>query len=101
MENNYRWEAEKADGEIMETGGDLTGCARFSLIPRIGVNLPQHDLVGICFKRRFNRVIQKNVLGADKHMIVLHVIVAEGFRLYVSDSTGSVAVTPEDYEVYV
>lgn len=100
MEHNYRWEAEQGDGTIIKTGGDLTGCARFSLIPQ-NINLPQHDLVGIALKRRFDRTIAKNVLGTNKQIIVLHCIVAEGFRLYINDSTGSVLTTPEDYELYL
>lgn len=64
----YHWEAEKSDGVIIKEGGDLTDCIRFSLIPAEGVNLPQHDIVGVLMIRRFARCFQKVRFG-DFHDI--------------------------------
>ena len=64
----YQWEAEKSDGKIVKEGGDLTDCTRFSLIPAEGVNLPQHDIIGIPMIRRFARCFQKVKFG-DFHDI--------------------------------
>lgn len=50
----YKWEAEKQNGEIFTTGGDLAECIRFSLLPQIA-ELPSHDLIGIPMIRRFGR----------------------------------------------
>lgn len=64
---NYTWEAEKADGQIITEGGDLTGCARFSLIPTVP-GLPQHDLTGVPMVRRFARSINKIALGDSQSL---------------------------------
>lgn len=100
MEENYKWEAEKSDGTTFNIGEDLSECVRFSLIP-INILLPQHDILGVKLKRRFVRNIVKNVLGNQKEHIRLHCVIVEGFRLYINEKTGTVLVTPEDYEVYL
>ena len=93
---NYAWEAEK-DGEIITVGGDLTGCSKFSLIPRQS-NLPEHSISGVAMKRRFGRGITRVTKGAQEY---LHCVVCEGFRVYAKSTTGEVFVTPEDCELYL
>lgn len=99
---NYNWEAEFEGGEIVNESnvksGNLTGCVRFSLMPKYP-SLPQHDIVGVKFKKRFIRVMQR-FLGS-KEKTILHCIVIEGSRIYVNDATGALLITPEDYELYL
>ena len=100
MELNYYWEAVKPNGEIINKGGDLTGCVRFSLKSNNG--LPQHDIIGVRMKRRFMRRCIKIPLGGKKPLhknYTLHCAVCENFRIWVNDDTGALLVTSEDYEV--
>lgn len=98
IENNYTWEAEKADGTIVASGADLAGCVRFSLIPQTP-GLPRHDIVGIPMERRFGRNFIR-VMG-DNPPEYLHCVVCPEFRLYIKSSDGGVIVTPKDHEVYL
>lgn len=95
---NYTWEAEKQDGTIFTVGGDLADCKRISFIPNNPI-LPQHDLIGVKLKKRFDRICQA-VIGKQSKKI-LHCVEAEGFRLYLNDETGAVLTVPEDYELYL
>lgn len=61
--NNYRWEAERENGEIITQGGSLEGCVRFSLIPTVKSGLPQHDFIGIPLKKRFATRFKKVAIG--------------------------------------
>ena len=67
ISDNYKWEAEK-NGEIITSGGDLTGCSRFSVIPLVP-GLPRHDFVGKRFKHRFNRGFKKTPLFGYREML--------------------------------
>jgi hypothetical protein len=98
VQNNYRWEAEKADGTIVTEGGDLTGCVRFSLVPQVP-GLVRHDIVGVPMVRRFGRGFIR-VMG-DSPPEYLHCLVCPGYRLYVRSSDGGAMITPEDHEVYL
>ena len=95
--DSYTWEAEK-DGGIITTGGDLTDCTKFSLIPR-RTGLPEHSLSNIIMKRRFGRGMVNAMGGGTREY--LHCVVCEGFRFYVKSTTGEVFITPEDYELYL
>ena len=97
--DNYIWEAEK-DGEIITSGGDLTGCTKFSLIP-IQLRLPEHSISGVVMKRRFGRGMTKVASKGTGAQEYLHCVVCEGFRIYVKSTTGEVFITPEDYELYL
>jgi hypothetical protein len=98
---NYNWEAEKEDGTIItEDGRDLTNFIKLSFIPN-NEFLPQHDIIGVKMKRRFDRTITKNIIGKNKKVFILHCVVCEGFRIYLNDDTGVILATPEDYEVYL
>lgn len=99
LQDRYTWEAERADGEIVHTGGDIAGCMRFSLIPATGTRLPRHDIVGIPMVRRFCRGFIA-VFGSGLKDYV-HCCVCQGFRVYIRYSDGTVLVTPEDYELYL
>ena len=55
ISKRYTWSAQTADGEIITSGGDLTGCVKFSLVPAPGVTLPCHDVCGVRLVRRFGR----------------------------------------------
>lgn len=99
MTENYSWEAEKEDGSIITVGGDLTDCVRFSFLPNVN-NLQRHDIIGIKLKRRFTRCFMR-IIGNGKKNKRLHCIVAEGFRIYLNDDTGTILTTPEDYELYL
>jgi hypothetical protein len=62
VQENYKWQAELFDGSIVDEKepdinkrGDMTNCAKFSLIPQSGVLLPQFDIVGVKMIRRFCR----------------------------------------------
>ena len=96
--DNYRWEAEKADGEIITVGEYLNDCVRFSLIPQVH-GLPQHDLVGVHMHRRFNRGFVRAMGSKDPEY--LYCVVCDTFRLYVKASDGTVLITPTDYELYL
>lgn len=65
MEENYRWEAERPDKEIVTGGGDLGGCVRFSLIPSVP-GLERVDVVGVTMKNRFSRAFLKVSFGQGK-----------------------------------
>ena len=65
---SYTWEAEANAGTIMTTGGDLSDCIRFSLIPVTGSTAPRHDIAGVKLNRRFIRHFQK-VKFNDLNMI--------------------------------
>ena len=91
----YKWEAEKPDGTIITTDGDLTGCIRFSLLPQIA--LPRHDFLGVKMIRRFGRGFLRGMGGGMKEY--LHCLVCVGFRAYAKSSDGSIIVTPEDFEL--
>jgi len=93
----YTWEAEKEDGEIITSGGDLSGCVRFSL--RSTVGLPSHDIIGVKMKNRFGRGFIQGMGGGTREY--LHCVVCEGFRLYVRSTDGVILITPEDYELYL
>jgi hypothetical protein len=95
----YKWEAEKADGSIMNQGGDLDDCVRFSLIPVEGSGLPRHDLIGVKMIRRFGRGFIRAMGGGPREY--LHCLVCSGFRLYLKSTDGTVLITPEDHEVYL
>lgn len=61
--DNYQWEAEDGTGQVVTKGpgddGGLAGFVRFSLIPRSGLPLPRHDIIGTPMLRRFRRVFSK------------------------------------------
>lgn len=97
LQNNYTWEAEKADGTIIKDGGDLSGCVLLSLVPNRPL-LPSHSIVGVEMTRRFGRGFVRGMGGGMKEY--LHCVVCNGFRVYVR-SNGTVHVTPHDYEMYV
>jgi hypothetical protein len=98
MRERYQWEAERGDGTIVSEGADLSGCVRFSLIPR-AAGLPQHDVTGVPMLRRFCRGFMR-VLGPNKDEYV-HCVVCPEFRFYVRSSDGAALVTPADYELYL
>ena len=51
IQERYRWEAEKTNGEIITTGGDLTACVRVSFIPEvIGSRKRQLQHMALTFK---------------------------------------------------
>ena len=97
MNNNYTWEAEKADGTILTEGENLAECVRFSLSPQVPL-LPAHNSVGVEMERRFGRGFVKGLGGGLKEYV--HCVVCKGYRVYVR-SNGTVHVTPHDYELYV
>lgn len=97
MQNNYRWEAEKADGAIINEGADLSGCVRFTLLPN-QAPVPPHSIVGVAMERRFARGFVKGLGGGMKEYV--HCVVCKDFRVYVR-SNGALHVTPKDYELYV
>lgn len=99
LSERYIWVAERADGEILRSGGDIVDCVRFSLIPAPGTGLPRHDLVGIPMIRRFGRGFI-SVFGAGLKEYI-HCVVCNGFRLYAKSTDGTVLITPEDYELYL
>lgn len=98
LQNNYTWEAEKADGTIIKEGGDLQGCIRFSLIPADNPFLPSHSIVGVPMERRFGRGFVRGLGGGMKEY--LHCVVCKDFRVYVR-SNGTLHITPPDYEMYL
>jgi len=98
LKDNYKWEAQKPDGSIVNDGGDLVGCVRFSLIPS-DPRLPQHDVVGVEMVRRFCRgFIRVNTGGLKEYV---HCLVCKDFRLYVRSTDGTVLVSPADFELYL
>jgi hypothetical protein len=97
VNENYKWEAERADGTIIASGESLMGCVRFSLIPQLPI-LPPHSIVGVEMERRFCRGFVRALGGGLKEYV--HCVVCKGFRVYVR-SNGTVHVTPYDYELYV
>jgi hypothetical protein len=99
MQDRYRWEAEMPGGCIISRGGDLRGAVRFSLCPAPGANLPQHDLVGMSFLRRFNRAFVRALGGGLKEYV--YCACCESFRVYVRATDGAVLVTPPNYELYL
>ena len=68
VKENYKWEAERSDGQVIVKGGDLTDCVRFSLIPIPMSRLPRHDFVGIPLVKRFCRGFQKVRFAGKKPM---------------------------------
>ncbi len=68
IQERYTWEAERPDGTILTTGGDLAGCVRFSLIPAAGTGLPQHDIVGVRLERRFCRGFHQTVFNQTERL---------------------------------
>lgn len=98
IQDHYRWEAEKGDGAIVTTGGDLAGCVRFSLLPQIS-GLPRHDVINVPMVNRFGRGFIRAMGGGYKEY--LHCVVGVGWRFYVSSATGQGIITPEDFEMYV
>ena len=96
--NNYKWEAEKKDGTIINSGDDLSECVRFTLKPNIK-GLPQHDIVGVKMVRRFCRGFIS--VGNKKSSSYVHCVVGDKFRIYVNYSTGGALVSPVDYELYL
>ena len=99
LDLKYTWEAEKPDGTVITSGGDLAGCARFSLIPAQGSLLPRHDITGVRMIRRFGRGFLHGLGGGLKEYI--HCVVCKGFRLYVRYSDGTVLITPQTFELYL
>jgi len=104
MKDNYQWEAQSTNGDIIKVGGNLDDVIKISFIPAEGTSLPQHDIVGVKMKRRFGRAFI-NAIGngpAGKRMKeYIHCVVCEGFRLYIKSSDGVILITPEDYEYYI
>lgn len=98
LQDRYKWEAERKDGSVVKTGEDLSGCVRFSLIPR-AEGLQPHALVGVKMQRRFCRGFIRGLGGGIKEY--LHCVVCDGFRLYVHSTSGSALITPEKHEVYL
>ena len=98
IQERYRWEAEKTNGEIITTGGDLTACVRVSFIPEV-IGLPRHDLTGVRLVRRFGRGFLR-VMG-NKANEYVHCALCRGFRFYLRSSDGTVLITPVDYELYL
>lgn len=96
MKNSYEWEAEKASGEIIKSGGDISGCVRFSLIPKVPL-LRRIDIVGVKMVRRFCKGFINVMNGTDKGYV--HCVECEGCRIYVNYSNGQVLVTPQDYSL--
>jgi len=97
LNDRYTWEAEKADGTKVTDGGDLSGCVKFTLIPKSPL-LPEHAFVGVDMTRRFCRGFIKAMGGGMKDYV--HCLVCRKFRVYVK-SNGAVIVTPPDYELYL
>jgi hypothetical protein len=98
LQNRYRWEATLEDGTVIHAGEDLTGARLVSLIPDTPL-FPRHDFSGLRFIRRFGRGFLHGLGGGMKEYA--HCIVCRQCRLYVRSSTGSVLITPPDYEFYV
>ena len=98
MQNRYRWEATLPDGTVIQTGEDLTGARLVSLIPDTPL-FPRHDFSGLRFIRRFGRGFLHGLGGGMKEYV--HCIVCAECRIYVRSSTGSVLITPPDYELYL
>lgn len=98
LQDAYRWEAEKPNGELVTVGGDLSECHRWSLLPQ-REGLPRHDLVQVPMTRRFGRPFIRALGGGYREY--LHCVVTPGFRLYVRSSDGSAIVTPPDFELYL
>ncbi len=80
----YTWEAER-NGEIITTGGDLTGCSRVALVPE-REGLPRHDLRDIPFVRRFGRSFLKSYIGNSSLSCELHWVQGEA-KAYAADDT--------------
>jgi len=63
----YRVEAIWPDARELPANGDLSGAVKVSLIPKDGIRLPRHDLIGLPFVRRFKRYFKRvPVLGFNK-----------------------------------
>lgn len=86
------------DGSTMTVGGNLRGAHMVSLVPA-KQGLPQHDIIGLDFERRFGRGFIKGMGGGYKEY--LHCIVCKNCRVYIKSSDGSVLVTPYDFELYL
>lgn len=99
IQERYRWEAQRFNGEVITEGGDLLGCVRFSLIPDPRLSLPRHDFEQVPMIRRFCRGFVNALGGGMKGY--LHCIVFESFRIYVSYGNGAVLITPPDFEFYM
>jgi hypothetical protein len=90
FQDNYKWEAEKADGNIITKGGDISGCVRYSAIPQIP-GLPRHDILGKKLKRRFNRGFQKMVLSKNKARLEHLRTEAKSEELVIIDSLDAIS----------
>lgn len=74
----YTFEAEMSDGTIITTGDDIAGAVRVSLIPAPGCGLPQHDLIGLPFVRRFTRNFKRTTIGGfDREAYLASIIPTE------------------------
>lgn len=109
LQNRYIFEAEMKDGSLITSGGDITGAVRVSLIPQ-ATRLPRHDLIGLGFRRRFQRGFKRANFGAKqngkdgetmKQDEYLQVVVTDHCRFYVRHSDGVVLATPPNYELYL
>lgn len=63
LADRYTWRALLADGSLITKGGDISAAVFVSLIPAEGTGLPQHDLVGVRFVRRFLRQFKRATVG--------------------------------------
>lgn len=98
MQERYQWTAMKEDGSVIDQGGDLTEVKVVSLIPDTPL-FPRHYFTGLTFLRRFGRGFLHGLGGGLKEYV--HCIVCAECRIYVRSSTGSVLITPTDYELYL
>jgi len=98
MQERYQWIATKDDETVIDRGGELTGAKVVSLVPETPL-FPRHDFAGLTFLRRFGRGFLHGLGGGLKEYV--HCIVCAECRIYIRSSTGSVLITPADYELYL
>lgn len=98
MQERYRWVALRDDQSVIDSGADLTGAKAVSLIPDQPL-FPRHSFAGLTFLRRFCRGFLRGLGGGLREYV--HCIVCAECRIYVRSSTGSVLITPADYELYL
>lgn len=67
LAEHYKWEAETHNGQIVQSGRNLRGCVRLSLIPCVP-GLPRHDFVGIQLRQRFCRGFFKTRLAGRQKL---------------------------------
>ena len=90
------------DGSVVTKGSDIAGATSVSVIPAEGLPLPRHVFSGLVFERRFLKQFQKLPLGkgagAQSSNAAQCVETADS-RIWVLHLSGSVLITPKDFEL--